>query len=766
MLNHRRILFALLVLCSSVATYAQKPLGEWQFYPSYTAAYNVLEAGSKLYCATSGGLFFYDRADNTVQTMGEFDGLSDLQVRTMAYSDSSQKLILVYDNCNIDVLYRNQVYNIPELKLKTITGAKYVNQVFLHGDLAYLCCPFGIVVVDLDRMEIKDAYYPGINNTPVEVLDLTIAQNKFYAATANGVYEASLNDPFLSDASHWTRQDTLTTNATYLPVRYIVSSNDHLYSYWNYKVRKFDNGNWVPVNWYVNNHFLLKAKNDKLLFITNYSVDLYSNVNDAYERSYYFYNDSSGITNATYTNDGYIWQCDRWNGLLRTDGASFAQFLPKGPYSASSVRLECDEQKVLVAPAAMVTTGDPTFNTDGGAVYESGNWTNYLQNNRYNKVTSFYDVQTARVNPTTKKIMMGSGSRGLAVIGPSGVEKHYNADNSPLKKLQGDTNRCCINDMAFDDKGNTYLVNERTTTPIVKLDKNGNWTTYSFPTAFSTASSAFLERIVIDSYGQKWVTNYKNGVLVFDDRILNNGVPKHRLLTLNSKAGVEYSNDPRCLAVDQEGNVWVGTTKGLYVYYNAATILNEENPAPQQIKVIQDGLVQYLLEADVISSIKVDGGNRKWIGTQNGVWLFSPDGTKSVHYFTSENSPLPSNTINDITIHPSTGEVFFATDKGLISYRGDATAGAETNELAQVFPNPVRPGYNGLITIRGLVTGANVKITDINGTLVYQTVAEGGTATWNKKNFKGEEANSGVYLVFITNEDGTETAVQKIMIIN
>jgi hypothetical protein len=219
--------------------------------------------------------------------------------------------------------------------------------------------------------------------------------------------------------------------------------------------------------------------------------------------------------------------------------------------------------------------------------------------------------------------------------------------------------------------------------------------------------------------------------------------------------------------VDLDGEIWVGTDKGIGVFYTPENVFTSSNFDAQQILVDEGGFIQPLLEAETVTSIAVDGANRKWIGTQRaGAFLMSADGTQQLVHFTEDNSPLFSNTINSIAIDQITGEVFFGTDKGIISYKSTATHGTEVNSDVLVYPNPVSENYNGYIGIRGLVANADVKITDITGTLIFQTTAEGGQAVWNGKNFSGEKAKSGVYLVFCSNADGSQTLVTKIMVIN
>ena len=162
----------------------------------------------------------------------------------------------------------------------------------------------------------------------------------------------------------------------------------------------------------------------------------------------------------------------------------------------------------------------------------------------------------------------------------------------------------------------------------------------------------------------------------------------------------------------------------------------------------------------------VDGANRKWVGTKNGLWLISADGDKIIYQFNSDNSPLLSNDVKKIAINPITGEVFIATFNGICSFRSTATEGTDTNQSVLVFPNPVPPGYNGSIAFRGVVNNALVKIAELSGTLVYQTRALGGQAIWDGKNYKGQKVASGVYLVLIRDDGGNEKLVTKIVIVS
>jgi ligand-binding sensor domain-containing protein len=184
------------------------------------------------------------------------------------------------------------------------------------------------------------------------------------------------------------------------------------------------------------------------------------------------------------------------------------------------------------------------------------------------------------------------------------------------------------------------------------------------------------------------------------------------------------------------------------------------------IIIIEDDVPQELLYEQFITDIVVDGANRKWIATaDSGVFLFSSNGQETIYHFTKDNSPLPSNVINDIDINGESGEVFMATNKGMVSFKGTSTDPSDSLQDVFVYPNPVRPEFVGTVKISGLISKANIKITDIEGNLVYETTSVGGTIEWDTTAFGKYKVASGVYMIFIAAEDASETTVKKVMII-
>jgi hypothetical protein len=263
---------------------------------------------------------------------------------------------------------------------------------------------------------------------------------------------------------------------------------------------------------------------------------------------------------------------------------------------------------------------------------------------------------------------------------------------------------------------------------------------------------------VLDLEGNRWIRQgYFGGILVIS--------PKNQRQFVSTGVGLGSlpSSNVKSLALDRDGQMWVGTDKGVVVFDNPPAVFSGKN-FDAYTPVFER---RRLLGNENVNSIAIDGGNRKWMGTKNGIFLFSPDGTELVINFTEKNTPLPTNEISYITAEPKTGEVYIRTPKGMISYRGTATEGSlkQDESVVKVFPNPVRPDFDGQIGIEGLVENAFVKITDVVGNLVYETRANGGTAIWNGRTLTGQRVETGIYLIFSGNKKGEETLVSRLAVV-
>jgi len=338
--------------------------------------------------------------------------------------------------------------------------------------------------------------------------------------------------------------------------------------------------------------------------------------------------------------------------------------------------------------------------------------------------------------------------------------------------------------------GLLWTISSLIESPLKSYNPSTNqWKSFSFSDLIPDELNDELgfSDLIVDRNGTKWVGCFKNGVIAYNE---NNGSKK-----INQVYKQEQNmpaSQVKALAIDNRGQLWIGTWNGLRVLYNTANFLEDPNPSVNEIVFLEDGIPKELLSAQYITDIKVDGSNNKWIGTfDSGLFCFSPDGQKTIYHFTQDNSPLPSNTISDISIDLNKGRVYISTPRGLVSFLSGGSNTEEELSNAYVYPNPVRPEYNILgfndlnninngIKIKGLTENVNIKITDIEGNLVaeaqsrinlrsssanYNFAIDGGTAIWNGKNLANNIVASGVYLILISDLDSFETKVLKVAII-
>ena len=396
--------------------------------------------------------------------------------------------------------------------------------------------------------------------------------------------------------------------------------------------------------------------------------------------------------------------------------------------------------------------------------YENYEWTTRTAY-EIHELSGINDLVNVTIDPKDEShYFVSSWMNGLIEFRDNQFYKLYNDENSSLMRIDG-IDWVRVGSTAFDEEGNIWVTNSQSAKYIHRMTPDGKWKGFSYPDMTRNIKS-----LLITSSGVKWlVLGQAAGLFVFDD----NGTPentsddRHKFLSVTNEEGEIVSNDVYSIAEDKNGYIWVGTAKGVVVYYNPDKVFESGTFNGRQIKVPRnDGTdnADILLSADVVTAISVDGANCKWFGTQNGgAYYISADGIETIHHFNTDNSPIPSDNILCISIVPETGDVFFATPKGIISYRGTATEGFESYDEIYAFPNPVKSGYDGPVTIKGLIAGSIVKIADISGNLVYEARATGGQLVWDGKNLNGHRVASGIYVVFASTELGEQKATTKII---
>jgi len=767
------LLFALLF--STQALLAQEiGIGEWRDHLPYRKVVAVAEAGNIMYAATPYSLFYLDQSDNSINRLTKINGLSDVGISSIKYNEQTGVLVIAYTNANIDLIKNGKIINLSDIKRKPILGNKTINRIVFIGNKAYLACGFGIVVLDTEKEEFPEPiYYIGPAGSAINVNDITYnsADSTIYAASDAGVYYAPFYGSNLANYAEWTHD--LAAVLPSGPFNHIAALNNRIYvnkkgpSYSTDAMFVKINGQWEqyePGN--TSNRYSMEVHYNKLVIASNLAVDVY---NETGTKDYNIYTYNPGQMrpmDAILDKDNNVWVGDEFSGLVKVSGIwNSEKHIPDGPAFADVFDMDAGKNDVWVVPGGRNSSYGNLYRQARFAGFSSGSWTT-IDNQSDTLLNSARDMVSVAVDPSnTNLIFVGSWGYGLFEYTAGVRTNRYTDQNSSLEISTYGGEWIGIGGLAFDKNNNLWVTNSSAPSVISVRKSNGEWKSYNLG---SVATGIDMNRIIVDNNNQKWMMVRDLALIVFNDNNTLDDVSddQARRLTASAGNGALPGTFVLSMAADRDGQVWIGTDAGVAVFYNPSAIFSGQNFDAQRVLIEQDGYGQYLLEAEAVTAIAVDGSNRKWFGTDRaGVFLMSADGTKEILHFTEENSPLLSNSITDITIAES-GEVFIGTAKGIVSYRSESVPPKPTLDEVVVFPNPVRESYNGSIAIRGLVENSSVKITDIAGNLVYTTMSEGGQALWNGMNFDGKRVQTGVYLVYVTNEDGSKTTVTKIMFVN
>jgi hypothetical protein len=281
--------------------------------------------------------------------------------------------------------------------------------------------------------------------------------------------------------------------------------------------------------------------------------------------------------------------------------------------------------------------------------------------------------------------------------------------------------------------------------------------TYS-PAPGDTTITERPDSLVTDRDNLSWSIlpiSVGGGILIKDPKS-----NRQRILSTSPGNGSLPSGRVNGIISDNEGYIWFASERGVGYFIPDDVLSN------RQIDAIFPIFGQRrLLSNEKCTSIVTEPGNRKWIGTTKGLYLFSPDGTELISHFTAANSSIPSDMITALRLEPDKGILFIDTPNGMVSYRSDASSAEPRYANVSVFPNPVRPGYTGNLGIKGLTNNCIVKITSLSGRLVYETRSQGGTASWNLHDYTGRRAQGGIYMIMSISEDKSAKFVGKFAIV-
>jgi streptogramin lyase len=749
-------------------------IGEWRTHLPYQRVLDVEVVGEEVYAATPYELIIYNEQDNSLRFLNKTNGLNDLEISRISYSNLQKTLIVAYKNTNIDLIRDKEITNISDIRNKEIIGNKTINDIFLQGNYAYLSCGFGIVVIDLERNEVHDTYFIGPEGSSINVFDIDIYNNYFFAATESGVYYAPTDSPNLAIFSQWTKDTRL--QQPNLSYNQIETFNDKLYL--NYSRNEFNTDTLFVFDGNDWDYFdkpntsiraALRAFENNFIIVNNYNITLYDENMQVLQNIFNPENKAIEPLSAAIDSKGNVWVADRRSGLIKTfnNGLSAEFIKPNGPSTIKVYELKAQDNSVWVAPGGRASNWAKMFITDGVFSYVDGFWKTHNSSNAraFDSISDMVSVAIDPQNPN--KTYVGTWQEGILVFADNELTEIYSDHNSSLQPWVANQDLVNISGLDFDSFNNLWAANSGAPDILSMRTPQGQWRSFNLG---ASASGIDIGNMIIDKSNQKWIIRRQEGLLmVFNDNNTFDNPSDDQVRILNTSPGNGNlpGNTVFSMAVDHEGAVWVGTNSGPAVFYAPERIFQQGVDADaQQILVPRNdgtGQADFLLGSEKILAIAIDGANRKWFGTENGVFLLSNDGLEEIHHFTRGNSPLLSNTVNSIGITDN-GEVFFGTGSGIISYKGTATPGQPTNFDVFAYPNPVRPGYTGSIAVKGLVNNALVKITDVSGQLVFETKAEGGQAIWDGHTINGSKVKPGIYLVFVSDNMGLETLVTKILL--
>lgn len=782
---NKRIYSLFIILCLLFITATAQEANRWMSHISYlNNIQSIQQSGNIIYSLTDGKLFSYNNADESIEPYIKIDG-GNTDIKHIIYSKKHKCLVITRIDANIELLYDDKSYvNIPDLKNTTQNIDKTINKISLFEDYAYIATNFGFITINLSKKEVKES---GIFNIPF--YSILAYENKLYAATKNGILYINLADN-VQDFNSWKTQevsmyytDHSEKDSTFTDseIRDILAFKNQLHFFVPNKgifrmenstsVKSVINGDGISSMEYTNNDHLIVLGTNAFWDFEDINKSTKINIDEL----------TSIIPNAN--KPGEYWASSSGNNLslIKLNGDSYEYIkrwiVPSGPVSNYPFSLTLQNRQLLVTGGGFFL--DRMGNPASISIYKDSKWTNIYPSD-ISGPSGFIsqDIVYAISEPTNPNhIFASSWGEGLYEFEGTKFQNRYDESNSTIEPIPL-LNYRRVSGMVFDKNNNLWLLNSMVENIIKIRLKSGEWTQLYYPEIAKASTNP--KNIVIDRYSNKWVTSIGDDayLFIFNDNGTIDNTSDDKTIYISKTSNTPFVDQDGkrltisaiyAIAEDVNGNFWLGTDIGPFVVNNYSNIFSKD-VLFRKIKIERESgsnAVTGLLEGVQINAIAIDGANRKWIATQtSGVYLISADNQETLEHFTLDNSPLPSNNVISLAIDSHNGTVYIGTERGLMAYGGVATQGSESFSNVYAYPNPVRPDYEGSVTVTGLQTNSTVKITDVQGNLINEGRSLGGQYSWNMQNARGRRVDSGVYLVFGSSENGSEGVVTKIMIVN
>lgn len=766
------LLFFILVTSFIQEINSQIATGEWTAFQSYEKATLVETYNDITYCLSNGNLYSFNSSDNSISTYNKVNILNDTKIRYIKYAKKYKTLIIAYENGNIDLLIEDtESVNIPYLKDASSIASKSVIDIYIKDNHAYLTGDFGICIINLEKKEITNTY--SLNTT---IWSCGIRNNIIYAAGDNGLYAGDMSKNLLN-SNNW---DKISDTKYYK----ILDFNNKIYGTNESGLFELkEDGTTDRIS--SENIYFSSCNEDNLIFGRNNIIFIYDktgNIKSLYKESDFNdvkYNRQKDIywsaCGSLYMNAFQI----KDNNITQL----YTSIIPNGPRRELFYYMNFFDGNLMIAGGKLDTP--EVFNPGTVMTYSNGEWSFLEESASLHTGISFTNTTSIAIDPRDRSHIFVSSSFGGLYEFRDGkyvnLYTYYADESKKNSTLQsGLPNEpeprwyVRVDALNYDKDNNLWMTNNGSKTIINVLKNDGKWTAFSHPEIEGTPNA---EEMIFDKRGYIWIAmrRVKTGIFCFDynNTIDNTSDDRTKYISnyINQDGTSLGELKTYDIVEDKNGAIWIATEKGPLVINNPERIFDTDGTfTVTQIKVPRnDGtnLADYLLKDECITAIAVDGGNRKWLGTQNsGIYLLSEDGLQTIHHFDTSNSPLFSNYIESLALNPETGELYIGTDKGLMCYRTDSSEPEETfSEDIYAFPNPVKPEYDGVITVTGLVYDTDVKITDVSGRVVASGKSIGGTFCWDGRNQYGKKVPTGIYFVMASDPEGKEGVVTKITII-
>lgn len=658
----------------------------WTFHNAYGSLTEIARSGNLIYALSQQHtMFSLNTADEEVRPINALTGLSASNIGHIA-ADDRGRLLVAYSDGNFDIIRPDgSIVNMTDLKNKVLSGKnKLFNDILFLGQNAYLATDFGILVLNMQKEEISDWYQPA--EISPSFSNLLIKDDSIFAATGTTVYSAKLSDN-LSDFNNW-------------------------------------------------KHEAQDSRTD-LEFVSHL-------------KTYIYHNGCSYFTSVSV-------------GLIRKCGETYSYFRPNGPTINLPYRISYSDGKIMVVPGGRFAA--QYKRTAYIMMLENREWTNINQTTiSQDAGMRIEDYTRVAIDPADKNhFFVSSYGYGLHEWKDGHLKNMYTSENSPLiSTVEGNPAYTRVDGVTFDSNGNLWFANAGNTRCLHVLSPSGQWASLTVNHGGTPLQIETPGDVLVDATREnyKWIvsTRYNPGLALLDDRGTPFSRNDDRSVFRNSFTDGNGRNvsveQVRCIDQDREGNIWIGTDVGPIMIPASSDYFTSDRCTRIVInRTDGSNLGDYMLGTEQINGIAVDGGGRIWFATtSSGVYLMDIDLTENdiqtIYHFTKNNSPLPSDNVISVCVDKQTGEVYFGTEEGLVSFRSDASEPSADYNSAYAFPNPVRPNFQGDLSINGLMENSEVKITNAAGEVVYSCVANGGMAVWNMRTPQGRRVAAGVYLIF------------------